>query len=53
MYCETMECEVTVEMGKCSLKVGSLLGHSSCPYKNSVACPLTKTGELKPISQPN
>ncbi len=53
MYCEIMECEVGVEMGKCNMKVGSLLGQSSCPYKNSVACPLSKIGESKPISQPS
>ncbi len=45
MYCEVMECEVTVEAGKCNLKVGSLLGQSSCPYKNSLICPLTKSAE--------
>jgi hypothetical protein len=41
MYCKVMEREVTFELGECDLKVGSILGQSSCPYKNSITCPLT------------
>ncbi len=45
MYCPVMECEVVVESGRCSLQMGSLLGRSPCPYKDSVVCPLTGTNE--------
>jgi hypothetical protein len=41
MYCRVMECEVSVELGRCSLRVGSMLGQSSCPYMDSLVCPLT------------
>ncbi len=37
-----METEVIVDKDDCSLKIGSPLGESSCPYRNSLACPLTK-----------
>lgn len=45
MYCRVMECEVVVELGRCSLQVGSLLGRSSCPYLESAVCPLTGKGK--------
>jgi len=37
-----MEREVIAENGKYKLKIGSF-GTSSCPYKQSIVCPLTKT----------
>jgi hypothetical protein len=40
LYCRVMECEVSVELGRCSLRVGSMLGQSSCPYMDSLVCPL-------------
>jgi len=45
VYCRVMECEVVVELGRCSLQVGSLLGRSSCPYMESLVCPLTGKGK--------
>jgi hypothetical protein len=45
VYCPVMECEVVVELGRCSLQVGSLLGRSSCPYLESLVCPLTGKGK--------
>lgn len=40
LYCVKMECEVEVKVGFCDLKIGSVLGQSSCPYKYSFSCPL-------------
>jgi hypothetical protein len=40
MYCQVVEGEVPVEDGKCQKKFGSVLGEYTCPYKNSLVCPL-------------
>jgi len=42
MFCEIMECEVTIIEGDCSLQIGSRLGLCSCPNKNSLICPIKK-----------
>jgi len=41
VYCKIVECEVTIENGDCSMKIGSpKLGMYSCPNKNSLVCPI-------------
>jgi len=49
IFCKTMETEVTITNGDCSLKMGSILGLSPCPNKQSLICPIEQTAPISDV----